>query len=169
MQIYTKESLIEQLRAIKQRGWIASNRPRNAGAVGNVLEDLLGIQENNLPLTNAAEWELKARRKTTNSLTTLFHREPSPQAIGFVANILLPLYGWPHRQAGTKYPAGEMSFRQTINALGRTSRGFGIVVNWKEQKVEISFDATTVSAEHSRWLRGVEKSVGLGELNPQPY
>lgn len=169
MQIYTKESLIEQLREIKQRGWIASNRPGNAGAVGNVLEDLLGVQENNLPIANAAEWELKARRKTTNSLTTLFHCEPSPQAVGFVSNLLLPMYGWPHKQAGKRYPANEKSFRQTINALARTNRGFGVIVNWKDQKVEISFDANSVSADHKRWLRGVGEKIGLGELNPQPY
>lgn len=81
MKIYTKESLINELRDIRQRGWILSGRHGNDGAVGNTLEDLLGIEENNLPIPNAAEWELKAQRKNTNSLTTLFHMEPSPRAL----------------------------------------------------------------------------------------
>ena len=53
----------------------------------NTLEDLLGIEENNLPIPNAAEWELKAQRKNTRSLTTLFHIEPSPRALKFVPEI----------------------------------------------------------------------------------
>ena len=61
MKIYTKESLINELRGIRQRGWILSGRHGNDGAVGNTLEDLLGIEENNLPIPNAAEWELKAQ------------------------------------------------------------------------------------------------------------
>ena len=50
MKIYTKESLINELRDIRQRGWILSGRHGNDGAVGNTLEDLLGIEENNLPI-----------------------------------------------------------------------------------------------------------------------
>ncbi len=46
-----------------------------------MLEDLLGIEENNLPIPNAAEWELKAQRANTSALTTLFHIEPQP--LGF--------------------------------------------------------------------------------------
>lgn len=57
MKIYTKESLINELRGIREKGWIISGRHGNHGAVGNTLEDLLGIEENNLPIPNAAEWE----------------------------------------------------------------------------------------------------------------
>ena len=58
--------------------------------VGNTLEDLLGIVENNLPLPNAAEWELKCQRAKTSSLTTLLHSEPSPRAMKLVPSLLLP-------------------------------------------------------------------------------
>jgi hypothetical protein len=83
--IYTKETLIEKLREIRKQGWIESARQGNAGGVGNTLEDLLGIEENNLPIPNAAEWELKCQRLQTTSLTTLFHVEPSPTALKFVS------------------------------------------------------------------------------------
>ena len=57
MDIYTKETLIAKLHEIKAMGWIVSGRQGNAGGIGNTLEDLLGIKENNLPIPNAAEWE----------------------------------------------------------------------------------------------------------------
>lgn len=169
MEILTKEQLINELRKIKNAGWIKNTRHRNAGGVGNTLEDLLGIEENNLPIPNAAEWELKAQRSETSSLTTLFHLEPSPRALKFVPQILLLKYGWKHEEAGKKYPANEMSFRQTISGKGRSDRGFMVVINRSERKVLISFDAKSVSDRHSSWLKSVEQRVGLGELNPQPY
>lgn len=71
--IYTKKSLISKLKHIREIGWVSNRRHGNSGDVGNTLEDLLGLQENNLPIPNAAEWELKCQRASTNSLVTLFH------------------------------------------------------------------------------------------------
>jgi len=169
MQTYTKESLIAALQDIKNRGWIPNARPGNVGGVGNTLEDLLGIQENNLPIPNAAEWELKCQRAETSALTTLFHMEPSPRALKFVPNILLLKYGWKHELAGINYPASEMSFRQTIHGLERSDRGFRVEIDKGNRKVLISFDAGKVNSRHAEWLETVEKRAGLGELNPQPY
>lgn len=124
MNLFTKEELVEKFIEIEKQGWIKNNRQGNQGSVGNTLEDLLGIEENNLPIPNASEWELKAQRKNTTSLTTLFHCEPSPRAIKFVPQILLLKYGWKHQEAGIKYPENEMSFRQTISGKSRSDRGF---------------------------------------------
>jgi len=66
VKIYTKESLIKELQQIRDMGWIPNARRGNAGGVGNTLEDLLGIEENNLPIPNAAEWELKCQRANTS-------------------------------------------------------------------------------------------------------
>ena len=169
MKIYTKETLIEALENIRNMGFIENNRHGNHGGIGNTLEDLLGITENNLPLPNAAEWELKTQRLGTASLTTLFHMEPSPQALKFVPSIFLPNYGWTHQKAGTKYSEDEKSFRQTINGCTRSNRGFGVIVNEAEEKVLISFNHQFVSDKHSSWLKEIEKNTGLEELNPQPY
>ena len=169
MNLITKEDLINALKDIRNKGWIPNARHGNAGGVGNTLEDLLGIEENNLPIPNASEWELKCQRSDSSSLTTLFHMEPSPRAIRFVPAVFLPKYGWPHQQAGCHYPEGEMSFRQTTNGLSRTDRGFGVVIDRESQKVVISFDSSQVDARHNEWLETVEKRVGLGELDPQPY
>lgn len=169
MKIYTKETLIQALKEIKQRGWVPNARHGNSGGVGNTLEELLDIPENNLPIPNAAEWELKCQRIGTSSLTTLFHMEPSPRAMRFVPNLLLPEYGWKHKQAGSSYLESEMSFRQTISAVARTDRGFGIVVDRSDRKVIVSFDSKCVDPRHKEWLARVNQRVGLGELNPQPY
>lgn len=150
-------------------GWVENRRRGNAGSVGNVLEDLLGIEENNLPIPNATEWELKSQRIGTTSLTTLFHMEPSPRAIKFVPAIFLQMYGWPHEKAGERYDASEMSFRQTISGVNPSDRGFKVVVDRANSKVEVSFDANSVAAKHEGWLADVAKRVSLDELAPQPY
>jgi hypothetical protein len=169
MEIFSKEHLIEELRKIKRLGWVKNARPGNVGGVGNTLEDLLGIKENNLPIPNAAEWELKCQRANTSSLTTLFHIEPSPRALKIVPQILLLKYGWPHEEAGSKYPGNEMSFRQTIGGKERSDRGFRVVIDRKERKVLISFDPKSVSDRHKKWLESVDHRIGLHELIPQPY
>lgn len=169
LKIYTKESLIAELQRIRDLGWIPNARRGNAGGVGNTLEDLLGLEENNLPIPNATEWELKCQRANTTSLITLFHMEPSPRALKFVPNVLLPLYGWQHQQAGDKYRPDEMSFRQTISGHQRSERGFTVMVDRTQRKVLVSFDANEVNPRHAEWLASVERRNGLQELSPQPY
>lgn len=167
--IYSKDQLIDKLREIREMGWIKNARPGNVGGVGNTLEDRLGIEENNLPIPNASEWELKSQRSSTTSLITLFHSEPSPTAMKFVPKILLPQYGWKHAKAGSKYPENEMSFRQTISGVTRSDRGFMVVIDKQEKKITISFDSKFVDPRHSEWLKSVSERVGLGELKTQPY
>lgn len=169
LKTFTKDELIQRLKEIAAMGWVENGRQGNHGGIGNTLEDLLGIEENNLPIPNASEWELKTQRLNTTSLTTLFHSEPSPTALKFVPSILLPNYGWKHQEAGKKYPDSEKSFRQTIHGLSRSDRGFMVKIDRDERKVLISFDADSVDKRHSEWLKEVEKNIGLGELNPQPY
>jgi hypothetical protein len=169
MKIYTKEELINKLKEIRSMGWIKNLRPGNVGGIGNTLEDLLEIDENNLPIPNSAEWELKCQRLGCSSLTTLFHMEPSPRALRFVPSIFLLKYGWRHQEAGKKYPENEMSFRQTIGGHNRSDRGFKVCIDRDLQKVLISFDYKYVSERHSLWLKDVEQRVGLEELAPQPY
>ena len=53
--IYIKVSLVTELLEMKNRGWIKSIRNvNNSGSIGNTLEALLCITENNLQLPNAA-------------------------------------------------------------------------------------------------------------------
>jgi len=174
--LYSKDELIELVREVFRQGWHKSVKEtidfRNDGAVGNTLERLLGIKENNLPIPNAREWELKGQRSHTSSLITLKHIEPSPTAARIVPNLLLPYYGWRHKLAGKKYPETEMSFRSTTNATQYTNRGFRIIVDGQKQKVRFVFDPTKADADITQiaaWLKSVEERVGLGGLEPEPY
>ena len=169
MKIYTKESLIAELKSIRNQGFIKNARHGNHGGIGNTLEDLLEIEENNLPIPNAAEWELKTQRIGSTALVTLFHIEPSPTAIKFVPSILLPHYGWKHKEAGNKYPATEKSFRATIHGLQASDRGFKVVIDNQQSKVLISFESALVAIKHSSWLNSVAGSIGTSQINPQPY
>jgi len=176
MKLYTKDDLIKQIQEVCNAGWHRSIKKtidiRNDGAVGNTLEHLLGIKENNLPIPNAREWELKGQRKHSASLITLKHIEPSPIAAKIVSKVLLPLYGWPHAQAGVKYPKTEMSFRSTTNATAFTNRGFTVVVDRSAMKVRFVFDSSKADRANSEilgWLSSVDTRIGLGQINPEPY
>lgn len=167
--VYTKEELIKHLEQISDMGWVPNSRHGNDGGIGNTLEDLLGITENNLSISNTTEWELKAQRLNTTSLITLFHMEPPyPPEISAVPQLLLINYGWPHKKAGIIHPANELSFRQTIHARSRSSRGFKILVAREAKNISISFDAQSVDQRHNSWLESIKSKIGLGELNPQP-
>lgn len=166
----SKEELIEDFFKIYNQGWIENKRGRNDGAVGNTLEDLLHIPENNLPIPNAAEWELKAQRSTTTSLLTLFHMEPSPRGLCMIPNVLLPQYGWQSAGAGTIYEEDEKSFRATLNTANFSDRGFKVHLNEEERKIEIIFDSSHVDPRHKEWLDSVEHRVGhLNDFDIRPY
>lgn len=176
MKLYTKDELIETIREVSARGWHKSVKKtidtRNDGAVGNTLEVLLGLEENNLPIPNMQEWELKGQRLQTKSLVTLKHIEPSPRGSKIVVTLLLPLYGWKHQEAGKKYPDTERSFRSTTSATSYTSRGFRLFLDREQGKLRFVFDASQADVhdpEIADWLESVRQRVGLGSLNPEPY
>lgn len=163
------ELLRTALQEIKCNGWIKNQRPGNQGGVGNTLEDLLDIAENNLQLPDFGTWEIKSQRRNTGSLLTLFHSEPSPREARLVPRILLPMYGWPHQEAGIKYPEREMSFRQTITATNYSSRGFKVNVDWQNQCVFISFNFFEIDDSHAQWRDYIRDGVGIGDIRPNPY
>ena len=169
MKTFTKAQLIDQLKTIVKSGWIESTSNPGDAAIGRTLEDCLGIEENNLPIPNASEWELKAKRLGSRALTTLVHPEPSPRAVKIVPSLLLPNYGWPHKSAGLKYPENEMSLRLTLKCDQRTDRGFTFAIDRENERIMVSFDHQSVGEHHNEWMQGVKRKVGLGDLNPNPY
>ncbi len=163
---YTKNELIQRLRDIKKRGWIVLSRYRQDrdGGLGNTLEDLLGIPENNIPLADYGDFELKTHRSASNSLISLFRFEPRP---GKVIPYLVKNYGWPLPKYGPK----EQSLRVDMDAAGYSERGFIAKINEEERRVEIHFNHKEVPQKepYNAWLQTVEKLVGLGDLKPIPY
>ncbi len=176
MRFFTKSELVEVIHQISSQGWHKSIKTaidnRNDGAVGNTLEKLLGLEENNLPIPNMREWELKGQRLHSKSMVTLKHIEPSPRSLKIVPNILIPMYGWKHKEAGKKYPVTERSFRSTTSVTSFTNRGFRLVLDREGGKLRFVFDASKVDiadSEIADWLDSVRQRVGLGPLNPEPY
>jgi len=176
MDVRTKEQLIEEIKQIAKAGWHKSvkdtSSKKNDGAVGNTLEVLLGVPENNLPIPNTNEWELKGQRLKSTALFTFKHTEPSPIALEFVSSIFLPQFGWRHKEAGKEYSEDEKSFRSTTNAKKNTVRGFRLIIDRNAKKVRFIFESEKAKAskpEIKEWLKMVEMNRGLSLLNPEPY
>lgn len=161
---YTLDSLVDKLRSDVIGKWHTEARAGNDGSAGNTLEDLLGVSENNLKTPDWGKIELKTKKKESQSLVTLMHREPQPPAS--VPSLLTSL-GWKHQHAGKKYPANEMSFRSTTRADSYSDRGFAIKLG--ANKIELDFDPTKVATNsadrtgiyptYGDWLADVEKRV----------
>ncbi len=88
--------LKEKLEKIEKIGFIKTHRAGDTG-IGKTLEDLLGIKENNIPLPDIdGVAELKACRKNTKSMMTLFTLEPLPRG-GDRDRFLLDNFGYSKR------------------------------------------------------------------------
>lgn len=67
-----------KFKEIKKMGFVKSTRPNNKdGGIGNTLEDLLGISENNHKLADYKNFEIKSQRDLTSSLLSLFSKSPN--------------------------------------------------------------------------------------------
>lgn len=63
--------------SIKERGFVKSTRPNNIdGGIGNTLEDLMGITENNLNEADFNGIEIKSHRFLNTSKISLFTKAP---------------------------------------------------------------------------------------------
>ena len=88
--IYTLDDFISEYSKIKDKGWIRTHRAGPTG-VGKTLEDLLGIQENNIDGPDFGEYELKSCRLNSNSMLTIFTKTPQPKG---AINVLRETFGY---------------------------------------------------------------------------
>lgn len=102
------EELLLSLKEIKSKGFVRTHRSGNTG-IGKTLEDLLGIDENNVPGPDGEMVELKSARKDSNSMLTLFTKSPLPAKANAV---LLQKFGYPSRRGNHKN-----ELHTTVNAL----------------------------------------------------
>lgn len=114
--------IIRRLKLIKEMNFVKTHRSGSTG-IGKTLEDLLGIEENNIPGPNAHRLELKSVRKGIKSMVTLFTKSPLPKSAN---SMLLDEYGYIPNGIGRK------KLHTTVNALNfnnlRGKPGFKIVV-----------------------------------------
>lgn len=85
---------LSKLRAIKEMGYVPSHRAGDTG-IGKTLEDLLGIEENNIAGPDFESYELKSARKGATSMLTLFTKVPEPVGAN---SLLLTHFGYPPRR-----------------------------------------------------------------------
>ncbi len=116
-------SILKKLKEIKKRGYIKTHRAGNTG-IGKTLEDILGIEENNIPGPNARMIELKSARKNASSMLTLFTKSPLPPKAN---SILLEKFGYESRRGNHRKELHTTVSAREFNTLkGRP--GFKIVI-----------------------------------------
>lgn len=135
--------LIKRLEEIEGMGFVKTHR-RGTTGIGKTLEDLLGIEENNIPGPNAKRIELKSARKNSKSMLTLFTKSPLPVGIN---SVLLQRFGYYARASG------GLDLHTTVNALSyNTLRGgVGFIIEIHNDRVELVSQASTktgLSATH---------------------
>ena len=143
--IYTLEDFVTEYKKICSMGWIKTHRPGPTG-IGKTLEDLLGIEENNLDAPDFGEYELKSCRLNSNSMLTMFTRAPQPAK----ANTYLRLkYGY----SSDAYDNDEKVLHSTLSADRFTpiaDTGHKLKIVCDSEKISI---ASETEVENVYWTR----------------
>ena len=133
--IYTLNDFIREYEKIVNMGWVRTHRSGPTG-IGKTLEDLLGIQENNIDGPDFGDYELKSCRINSNSMLTMFTRAPQPAR----ANTYLRLkYGY----ASGAYDNNEKVLHSTLSADRFTS----IADTGHKLKIECKEDGIYIESE----------------------
>jgi len=148
---------IAKLGEIKSQGYIRTHRPGPTG-IGKTLEDLLGIAENNIAISNATFAELKSARKGSLSMLTLFTKAPLPAEAN---SRILKDYGYITVKSKGKKIIHTTTFATHYNTLrGRT--GFKVKVEPNKVSIISSdgielgyWDETTLKQSFERKLHHV--------------
>jgi len=114
---------LSRLAQLKNGGFVQTHREGDTG-VGKTLEDLVGIEENNLDGPDFETYELKSARKSSTSMLTLFTKVPEPHGAN---SLLLAAYGYPSRKTGPNLPAapGRLAPGVTLPVPDMPEAGFG--------------------------------------------
>ena len=133
--------LIEGLKKLKESGYVRTHRRGNTG-IGKTLEDLLGVEENNIPGPDGHMTELKAGRRQSSSMLTLFTKSPLPKAIN---SRLLEDYGYPYKDNKALHTTLPASRFNTLKGKP------GFKINITADRVEIVHHKPYVSMPTPYW------------------
>lgn len=146
MQRMTYEELVERLRELKKKGYVRTHRRGDTG-IGKTLEDLLGIEENNVPGPNAKMLELKSARKGSASMLTLFTKSPLPRTKAI--SELVKKFGYPSPKDGRKILHATLRATAFTSIKGRRTLTVGV-----NDRIEIvSVDGETLGYWDNETLR----------------
>lgn len=156
----TLEEFKERFLEIKNMGWVKTHRAGTTG-IGKTLEDLLGIQENNIQGPDFGRYELKSMRKNANSMLTLITKSPDEPTS---ANTYLRLnYGY----SSHAYDNNEKVLHSTLSATRFTpiaNTGHSLKISCTSDRINIIDENSTVVAS---WLISNLKEVMNRKLSDQ--
>lgn len=92
------DEFISKIKEISNQGYIKSHRTGDTG-IGKTLEDLLGIDENNISGPDFSVYELKSTRRQSSTMLTLFSKTPSPKG---AVKELVDNFGYKQRKSSSK-------------------------------------------------------------------
>lgn len=126
----TYSEIVKKLKTIRNIGYIKTHRAGNTG-IGKTLEDLLGIEENNIPGPNAAMLELKSDRKNVKSMLTLFTKSPLPRKAN---SVLLQRFGYESARGNER-----KELHTTVNAeeFNMLKGEHGFKINIESDRIEL--------------------------------
>jgi hypothetical protein len=143
------------MKQIREMDYVKSHRRGDTG-IGKTLEDLLGIKENNISGPDFSTYELKAARRESVSMLTLFTKAPSPKGAN---RSLLRAFGYQERKGRTirqreqpivaepDVPLARKELHVTVDSLKRNS--VGLQLKTQEDRIHIS-NEKGVDAYYSR-------------------
>ena len=140
----TFDELVEGIKELKERGFVKTHRADDTG-IGKTLEDELGIEENNFAGPDGEDTELKAARKNSSSMLTLFTKSPSPRGIN---SKLRKEYGYPDDNFAPK-----LCLHTTITSTEFNKQGFKII--GKKDRIEISSKKQSSDIEVPYWTKEI--------------
>lgn len=120
------KTFIKKLEEIKAKGYIRTLRRGDTG-VGHTLEQELGLTENNISLPDLGVAELKAARRNTSSMLTLFTKEPLSDKGRKRDRYLLETFAYDSDKEDR-----IKELYTTISALDYNAQGFKLEVTNKE-------------------------------------
>ncbi|MDE3058465.1 MAG: hypothetical protein KGJ59_10970 [Bacteroidota bacterium] len=133
-----KQLTIEQFKTrfekVKEKGWVKSKRKGPTG-VGQTLEQLLGMKENNVALPDLGTVELKAHRIGSASMITLFTFNRKAWKMKPLAAI---------KKYGTKDENGRLGMYFT---MARTPNSMGLLLHVDDGKISVRHVSGEVVAE----------------------
>lgn len=119
----TLEETIKRLKNLQGK-YVSTHRPGPTG-IGKTLEDLLGVVENNVGISNTTFAEFKSARKHSNSMMTLFTKAPLPAS----ANAkLLTRFGYVTPKSNDKKVLHTTAWATGFNSL-RGKVGFIVMIS----------------------------------------
>ncbi len=150
-----KQLTIERFRAkfaqVKEKGWVKSKRKGPTG-IGQTLEQLLSIKENNVALPDLGTIELKTHRIGSSSMITLFTFNRKAWKMNPLAAI---------KKYGTRDNEGRLGMYFT---MARTPNSMGLFLNVDETAISVRHVSGEIIAEwqlEALAKRFMQKTPGL--------